>query len=60
MVFEDAPAGITSGRAAGMTVWAVTTTHEPGALGEAQRVAGGLPEHLAALRLSNGNGNRRS
>ncbi len=56
VVFEDAPAGIASGRAAGMTVWAVTTTHEPGALGEAQRVAGGLPEHLAALRLSNGNG----
>ena len=35
-----------------MTVWAVTTTHEPGALGEAQRVAGGLPEHLAALKLA--------
>ena len=61
VVFEDAPSGIASGRAAGMTVWAVTTTHEPGALGEAQRVAGGLPEHLAALRLApggaNGNGN---
>ena len=59
VVFEDAPAGIASGRAAGMTVWAVTTTHEPGALGEAQRVAGGLPEHLAALRLAGGptNGN---
>ena len=52
VVFEDAPAGIASGRAAGMTVWAVSTTHEPGALGEAQRVAGGLPEHLAALRLN--------
>ena len=52
VVFEDAPAGIASGRAAGMTVWAVTTTHEPGALGEAQRVAGGLPEHLAALRFA--------
>ena len=33
-------------RAAGMTVWAVTTTHEAAALGEAQRVAAGLPEHL--------------
>jgi beta-phosphoglucomutase-like phosphatase (HAD superfamily)/fucose permease len=52
VVFEDAPAGIESGRAAGMTVWAVTTTHEAGALGAAQRVAGGLPEHLAALKLS--------
>ena len=52
VVFEDAPAGIESGRAAGMTVWAVTTTHEPEALTAAQRVAGGLPEHLAALKLS--------
>jgi beta-phosphoglucomutase-like phosphatase (HAD superfamily)/predicted MFS family arabinose efflux permease len=52
VVLEDAPAGIAAGRAAGMTVWAVTTTHEAHALGEAQRVAGGLPDHLAALRLS--------
>ena len=51
VVFEDAPAGIESGRAAGMTVWAVTTTHEPEALTAAQRVAGWLPEHLAALKL---------
>ena len=62
LVFEDAPAGIAAGRAAGMTVWAVATTHEPGALGEAQRVARGLPEYLAVLRLAgvagsaNGNG----
>jgi HAD superfamily hydrolase (TIGR01509 family) len=52
VVFEDAPAGIESGRAAGMTVWAVTTTHERDELGRAQRVAGGLREHLAALKLS--------
>ena len=52
VVFEDAPAGIESGRAAGMTVWAVTTTHEPEALTAAQRVADGLPDHLAALKLS--------
>jgi HAD superfamily hydrolase (TIGR01509 family) len=51
VVLEDAPAGIAAGRAAGMTVWAVTTTHERDELGEAQRVAGGLPEHLAALKL---------
>ena len=53
-MFEDAPAGIAAGRAAGMTVWAVTTTHEPGALDDAgaARVADGLPEHLAALQLS--------
>jgi mannitol-1-/sugar-/sorbitol-6-phosphatase len=50
VVLEDAPAGIAAGRAAGMTVWAVATTHERGALGAAHRVADGLPEHLAALR----------
>ena len=52
LVFEDAPAGIAAARAAGMTVWAVTTTHAAAALGEAQRVAAGLPEHLGALRLA--------
>jgi mannitol-1-/sugar-/sorbitol-6-phosphatase len=51
LVFEDAPAGIESARAAGMTVWAVTTTHAAAALHAAARVAQGLPEHLAALRL---------
>jgi sugar-phosphatase len=28
LVIEDAPAGVAAGRAAGMTVWAVTTTHD--------------------------------
>jgi hypothetical protein len=32
-----------------MTVWAVSTTHEPAALSGAHRVAAGLPEHLAVL-----------
>jgi len=50
LVLEDAPAGVDAGRAAGATVWAVTTTHEPGDLGAADRVAaGGLPEILAWL-----------
>jgi sugar-phosphatase len=52
LVFEDAPAGIAAARAAGMTVWAVTTTHRAADLAEAQRVAAGLPEHLAALTLA--------
>ncbi len=52
LVFEDAPAGIASARAAGMTVWAVTTTHAAGNLGEAQRVAARLTEHLAAFTLA--------
>ena len=46
-MLEDAPAGIAAGRAAGMTVWAVTTTHAPGELGDAHRIARGLPELLA-------------
>jgi len=49
LVLEDAPSGIAAGRAAGMTVWAVTTTHAPDALGAAQRIAGGLPELLREL-----------
>jgi mannitol-1-/sugar-/sorbitol-6-phosphatase len=49
LVIEDAPSGIAAGRAAGMTVWAVTTTHEPRELREAHRVAPGLPELLAEL-----------
>jgi sugar-phosphatase len=49
LVLEDAPSGIAAGRAAGMTVWAVTTTHEAAELGAAQRIASGLPELLDAL-----------
>jgi mannitol-1-/sugar-/sorbitol-6-phosphatase len=52
LVFEDAPAGIAAARAAGMTVWAVTTTHAAAALDGAARVAAGLPEHLEALDLA--------
>jgi mannitol-1-/sugar-/sorbitol-6-phosphatase len=47
LVIEDAPAGIAAGRAAGMTVWAVTTTHAPEELAEADRVFAGLDEVLA-------------
>jgi len=49
VVLEDAPAGITAGRAAGMTVWAVATTHAPEQLSGAHRVAAALPEHLARV-----------
>jgi mannitol-1-/sugar-/sorbitol-6-phosphatase len=49
LVLEDAPSGVAAGRAAGMTVWAVTTTHAGGELGAANRIAGGLPELLADL-----------
>ncbi len=48
IVLVDAPAGIAAGRAAGMTVWAVATTHAPEQLSAADRVAAALPEHLAA------------
>ena len=50
LVLEDAPAGVAAGRAAGMTVWAVTTTHRPSELTAADLVAtGGLPELLGRL-----------
>lgn len=49
VVLEDAPSGIAAGRAAGMTVWAVATTHAPSALGDAHRVAADLPELLRDL-----------
>jgi mannitol-1-/sugar-/sorbitol-6-phosphatase len=49
LVLEDAPSGIAAGRVAGMTVWAVTTTHAAAALGGAQRIAAGLAELLAEL-----------
>jgi mannitol-1-/sugar-/sorbitol-6-phosphatase len=49
LVLEDAPSGVAAGRAAGMTVWAVTTTHAAEELGAAHRIADGLPELLADL-----------
>jgi mannitol-1-/sugar-/sorbitol-6-phosphatase len=44
VVIEDAPAGIEAARAAGMTVWAVTTTHSAAELAQADRVVTGLDE----------------
>jgi len=38
LVIEDAPAGIAAGNAAGMTVWAVATTHAPEELRAAAEV----------------------
>lgn len=51
VVLEDAPAGVTAGKAAGMTVWAVLTTTPRDALLEAgaDHVAP-LPELVRALR----------
>lgn len=54
VVLEDAPAGVAAGRAAGMTVWAVTTTHDPAELGAADRVADGLTELLPGLQAPPG------
>jgi sugar-phosphatase len=50
IVLEDARAGIAAGRAAGMTVWAVATTHDRGALAAAARVADRLLDPLSALQ----------
>jgi mannitol-1-/sugar-/sorbitol-6-phosphatase len=49
LVLEDAPAGVAAGRAAGMTVWAVTTTHAVAELGGADRVGADVGALLAAL-----------
>ena len=48
-MLEDAPAGIAAGRAAGMTVWAVTTTHDGAELAEADHVAPGLADLVRML-----------
>jgi sugar-phosphatase len=48
LVIEDAPAGAAAARAAGMTVWAVTTTHSAAEL-SADRVAADVAALLPAL-----------
>jgi mannitol-1-/sugar-/sorbitol-6-phosphatase len=50
VVLEDAPAGVEAGRAAGMRVVGITTTHDPGAL-DAHELA---PSIAAWLRSRNG------
>jgi mannitol-1-/sugar-/sorbitol-6-phosphatase len=47
VVFEDAPAGIEAGRAAGMHVVGITTTHAPGEL-DAHELAPSIAAWLAA------------
>lgn len=42
VVIEDAPAGVQAGLAAGMTVWAVTTTHSAAQLEGAHRIESGV------------------
>jgi mannitol-1-/sugar-/sorbitol-6-phosphatase len=49
VVIEDAPAGIAAARAAGMTVWAVTTTHSRDELAGAHLVATETDDLLSAL-----------
>ena len=51
VVIEDAPAGLRAGRAAGMTVWAVTTTHSREELRDAERTAPDLAALLGPLGL---------
>ena len=52
LVIEDAPAGIEAGKAAGMTVLALATTFEAGALAAADYVVGSLAD--VALELGDG------
>lgn len=42
LVIEDAPAGVEAGKAAGMTVLALTTTHAPAELSDADELAADL------------------
>jgi sugar-phosphatase len=49
LVFEDAPAGIAAGKAAGATVVAIATTHPRAELGQADAIAGSVAEALALL-----------
>jgi sugar-phosphatase len=49
LVVEDAPAGITAGKAAGATVLAVRTSHELADLGQADHHTAGL--HTISVRL---------
>jgi sugar-phosphatase len=53
VVVEDAPAGVRAGRAAGMTVVAVATTHRPEELSEADAVVGS-PADIRAVTLPGG------
>ena len=54
LVFEDAPAGVQAGRAAGATVWAVTTTHTAAELDGAARIGADLAELLSTFRRACG------
>jgi sugar-phosphatase len=45
-VFEDAPAGVAAGKAAGMRVVALTTTVSSQELGGADRIVTNLAEYL--------------
>lgn len=50
VVVEDAPAGVAAGKAAGMTVWALLTTHDQGDLEAADARFDSLAELGEALR----------
>jgi sugar-phosphatase len=50
LVIEDAPAGVAAARAAGMTVWAVLTTHTSSELCDADFVAADLLALVQRLR----------
>ena len=52
LVIEDAPAGVAAARAAGMAVWAVTTTHAREDLAEADEVFEDLVTLLQRIPIS--------
>ena len=58
VVLEDAPAGVAAGRAAGMRVVALLTTHSRDELGAADERVGSVAEWLARRPLYQGSPNR--
>jgi sugar-phosphatase len=51
VVFEDAPAGIAAGRAAGARVIAIATTHDRAELAAADAIAGSVADALEMLGM---------
>ena len=55
-MIEDAPAGIEAGKAAGMTVLALATTFEAGALAAADYVTGSLADVTVSSAIAQPDG----
>ncbi len=52
VAIEDTPGGIRAAKGAGLQVWAVTHTHEPAAVAQADEVFDALPEIMTRLEAT--------